>query len=196
MKTQYLALSVASLLISSTAFAEETTVETKSYAYQPIIADAAAVTLTSAGVVAAVSSMKLSDLCGLFDERDERGDCPQKPRSDFTASAALLVSGALTYAFASPTIHAAHGHWDKAGLSFGMRMAPVLAGAALMARGEGDLPMVGLGVLVTGVVAAMVVDAAVLAREPVKTAAATGFVVAPTIDAKNGGAGITASATF
>jgi len=209
MNKTLLSLSVVSLVLSFSAlsFASEpaataTTVatgpnsapsapnaeETRWYGYQPLITDSVAVTLTTAGVLKALTEIGPIDLCGDFDSRTP---CHSAPPPDHTVSTTLLVSGVVTYAFASPTIHAIHGHWDKAGLSLGLRAAPIALAAPLLASGSDGTQRVGGGVLV----AAMVVDDILIAREPTKETAAA-FTLAPTFDAKNGSAGLAAAGTF
>ena len=193
MKKTFLSLSIASLVLSfsTLSFASEPE-ETRWYGYQPLITDSVAVTLTTAGVVKALTEIGPIDLCGVFDSRTP---CHSAPPPDHTVSTTLLVSGVVTYAFASPTIHAAHGHWDKAGLSLGLRAAPIALAAPLLASGSDGTQRVGGGVLLVGLVAAMAVDDILIAREP-KEENAAAFTLAPTFDAKNGGAGLAVGGTF
>jgi hypothetical protein len=82
----------------------------------------------------------------------------------------LILGGMAGYTFGGPVIHAAHGHWDKAGYSLGLRVAPVAGaigiGSALDA-GEATPLLVG-GAALTG----MVLDSALLGYETVAVDAA------------------------
>jgi hypothetical protein len=119
------------------------------------------------------------------------------PRREHTASGALLGTAAVTFVFASPSIHALHGHWGKAAASLGLRAIPLAIGVPLMSdpRPHDTTWGIGLTVLVTGGLAAMIVDDAILAREPVKPPARA-FTVAPTFDTANKGGGLSAVGTF
>ena len=70
---------------------------------------------------------------------------------------------------ATPTIHAAHGHWARAGASLGMRAAVPLFGYATLQAG-GGLGAAGGAIALTaaGAIAAALVDAAVLAYDKVE----------------------------
>lgn len=164
------------------------------YGYQPLVGDMVATTLTTAGVIKALSEIGPINLCGTFSARE---DCPRDPPRDHGVSTALLASGVITYAFASPTIHAIHGHWNKAAASLGLRAAPIALALPLMASGSDDVQRVGAGVLLVGVVAAILIDDVLIAREPPKDkATARALSIGPTFDAKNGGGGVAAAGTF
>lgn len=196
-----IAMTVASLVATS-AHASEPDAEigppkpatTESYGYQPLIGDVVATTLTAAGLVKALSEIGPIDLCGTFSERQ---DCPHRPSPDHTLSTALLTSGVATYFLASPIIHAAHGHWGKAGLSLGLRAAPIALAAPLLANE--DTTGAGALVLLGGIGAAMVIDWTLIANEetkPESSPPARGVSLSPTFDARNGGAGLAAVGTF
>jgi hypothetical protein len=77
----------------------------------------------------------------------------------------LLLAGTAGYALGGPSIHVAHGRWDKAGYSLALRVVP-LASAIGMGEmfGAGD----GAPVLVGGAaLTAMVLDSALLGYETV-----------------------------
>ena len=77
--------------------------------------------------------------------------------------AMLILGGMAGYTLGGPVIHAAHGHWDKAGYSLGLRVAPIAGaigiGSALDAEGATAL-LVG-GAALTG----MILDSALLATK-------------------------------
>ena len=77
----------------------------------------------------------------------------------------LILAGIAGYALGGPMIHAAHGRWDKAGYSLGLRVVPVAAAIGMgEVFGAGD----GAPVLVGGAaLAAMVLDSALLGYETV-----------------------------
>jgi hypothetical protein len=94
-----------------------------------------------------------------------------------------MVPVVPTYLFGAPIVHAAQGHWDKAGASFALRIgAPIALG--YVGSGLGTLTCPGkasdtsnyrcvngasvAGALL-GLVAAVTLDAALLAREKVPT---------------------------
>ena len=91
---------------------------------------------------------------------------PPTDDCDNTTSKILLVSGMAVYGLGGPISHAAHGHWDKAGLSLGLRAAPVMLGSALSAA---DAPRTGMAVLFGGMVAMAVFDDVVIANDEVTT---------------------------
>ena len=93
-------------------------------------------------------------------------------------STALTVSGFAVYALGAPAIHLAHGQPHKVadslvmrvGLPLGGALVGVLAGAAACGRSDDEVPcplITGVLGFVAGGVAAMVLDAAIVAREPV-----------------------------
>ena len=94
----------------------------------------------------------------------------------------LLLGGMAGYTLGGPVIHAAHGHWDKAGYSLGLRVAPIAAaigmGAAFDAR-EATPLLVGSAALT-----AMVLDSALLGYETVAVDPPK-VSVAPSYDAKS-----------
>src|SRR5689334_1483418 len=101
-------LGLVVLLASSNASAEERSddgpePERSWYGYQTLAADGLAITMTGLGVQSAIHE----------STRSGRS-------SSHTTSQMLLVGGSLTYLFAAPTVHALHGHWGKAGGSFGL----------------------------------------------------------------------------
>ncbi len=108
------------------------------YGYQAMLTDAAAVGLM-VGAIAALEPL----FSGAKNNTTE---------VLATASLGVFVVGA-------PTIHAAHGHWGKAGLSLGIRAAPVVLGSLLGHAGE----WISGG----GMIAAMIIDYAFIAHEQV-----------------------------
>ena len=90
------------------------------------------------------------------------------------------VAGVLTVSalvLGGPIVHAAHGNWEKAGGSLGLRLgAPAagalggfLVGSASCPHDDSDVPCsaVGGGIgLIAGAATAIIVDVAVLANEP------------------------------
>ena len=77
----------------------------------------------------------------------------------------LILAGFAGYTLGGPIIHVAHGRWDKAGYSLGLRVVPVAAAIGMGNMfGAGD----GAPVLVGGAaLTAMVLDSALLAYETV-----------------------------
>jgi hypothetical protein len=105
-------------------------------------------------------------------------------QSENWGAAALGVGGIL---LGGPIVHAAHGHWGRAGASLGLRVGAPLAGVSLGAGlgvasgggGKGALDgivyaIVGAGL---GYVAAAAVDIVYLAREDVPEAAPRMFSI-------------------
>jgi len=90
----------------------------------------------------------------------------------------LAIAGLATYVVGGPIVHAAHGHGGKVGLDLGIRLGAPTAGAFTGAglacaaggcRGTyGALGAVAGGLLGIGIgaITAIVIDAAVIAREP------------------------------
>jgi hypothetical protein len=105
----------------------------------------------------------------------------------------LLVSGTAGYALGGPIIHAAHGRWDKAGYSLGLRVVPVAAAIGMgEVLGAGD----GAPFLVTGTaVTAMVLDSALLGYETVAVEAPK-MSLAPSYDPKRGSGSLVFTGTF
>jgi hypothetical protein len=166
------------------------------YGYQPMLADAA--------VLGLLTGSFLTFRMGRFDLCFAGPRCPQTPRPDNTLSNTLLISAATTFALASPTMHAMHGHWGKAGASLALRAAPLVVGVAIAGGAstggaqdrERGLLVFGAGLAVVGPIAAMVIDDAFLAREPVLAKDATSLRVVPTIDLVQRGAGIAMGGAF
>jgi hypothetical protein len=170
-------LGLVVLLCASTASAEEREAPERSwYGYQTLSADGLAITMTGLGVKAAIHE-------GGFDDG-----------SSHTTSKFLLIGGAMGYLFASPTIHALHGHWGKAGASLGLRTAPIALGAGIFAMGGESGQSVGASVLIVGILTALVVDSALVANENVPPPPKVSL--APTFDPKSGAAGVAFAATF
>jgi hypothetical protein len=108
---------------------------------------------------------------------------------------APLIVGIITYPIAAPLVHAAHGRWESAGASLGIRVVAPLGLALLggtisflaLGGGHGG-ELAGLAAVpgavvggALGVVSAIVIDAAVLAREPVATRSETARYRSPPI---------------
>jgi len=95
---------------------------------------------------------------------------------------ALGVSGVL---FGGPIVHAAHGNWGRAGVSFGLRVGAPILGASLGAAlgssggGKGALDAITYGIVggVLGYVAAAAFDIGYLAREDVSGTAPRMFSI-------------------
>lgn len=131
----------------------EPTVE-RWYGWQTLLADTGVLTLAIG-------------LGGAVDERDE------------AAVIGAVVAGVGAFALAGPIVHAAHGHWRKAGGSLALRGGLLLLGGALgYAIGEEscgqyvyDHEGCGIGEgaagLVIGGVLAIIADSAILARDQV-----------------------------
>ena len=118
---------------------------TRWYGYQLVAADLAALTLFGAS------------------QPDSRQpdcvDCGGAWSSVTTSSVGRLAALTL-YGAVGPALHAAHGHWDKAGLSLGLRATPWLIGLG-MREGAGRDQVTVLGSLF-----AMLIDWALIAHEP------------------------------
>lgn len=196
MKHILLAWPLAGLFFTSWALAgepegppEATTARAKTswYGYQALIADVGVVALTTAGGVQALSE----SYCFA-------SSCLGTPRRDHTASESLLGTAAVMFLFASPTIHAVHGQWGNAAASLGLRALPIAIAVPLMAdpRPHTSTWPMGAAVLVAGGLAAMIVDDAAVAREPVTKETARVVAVAPTVDAQSRAGGVVAVGTF
>lgn len=211
MKHLVLVLPLAALFITSSAFARDPEAQptlsldgnaaeraerakTSWYGYQAVIADVAVIGLTAGGGAQA-----------LTESYCFTASCVNAPRRDHTASEALLGTAAVTFLFAAPTIHALHGQWGKAAASLGLRALPVAIAVPLMSdpRPHDSTWPIGAAVLLTGGLAAMIVDDAVLARgrvnhEPVTKPPSRVLSVAPTFDPRGGGrgGGVSAVGTF
>ena len=157
-------------LLAAPAHADEDVVE-DSYRYQVIVSDAASISVALVG--AAVGG--------------DGGDI--RP---------WLVASAVTYTLGAPTIHGVHGNLAHAGISLGVRVSLPLLGmgiGSLAAGNECDgspspcnelgSEKVGYGIAI-GVLAAMVIDAGVIAR-PIRRSLATPAVT-PTMSTTPGGA--------
>ena len=171
-----LGAAILTLLVSSSASAGEPAEtpakpETVWYGWQPLIADGATVALATAGAVQALGE-----------------SYTEGPRREHIASQALLGSAAVTFLFASPTIHAFHGQWGKAAISLGLRTLPVAVAVPLMSESSphGGTWGMGMGVLLAGGLAALIIDDAVLAREPKEPPSRT-LAAAPMITKDSGG---------
>jgi hypothetical protein len=157
----------------SVMFDPEPEYETRSYGWQTAVVDGAAVLFFVAAVHTAFSDVDYY--------------CTQNCRSDGDGdgAAVLGMTGVALYGAGGPTIHAAHGRWGTAAASLGIRALPIVLGVPLM-QGNDDSDA-GAGILLGGMLAAMIVDATVLARErvPVKPQAAAGLHVAPGYDRRS-----------
>jgi hypothetical protein len=138
-----------------------TEVETSWYGWQTLLSDAGAIGLWS--------------LAGVVSEAQYDSASYQSYQA---WSNALTVAGFAVYVLGAPAIHLAHGHGDKVadslvmrvGLPFAGALVGVLAGTAACGRSDDEVPCpVITGVLgfAAGGVAAMVLDAVIVAREPV-----------------------------
>ncbi len=127
-------------------------------------------------------------------------------------NAVAMVAGVTavpTYLFGAPIVHAAHGHCDRAGASLALRIGAPIA-LAYLGSGLGTLACpgkasdtsnyhcvngaTGAGAL-AGLVAAISVDAALLAREKVpRHPSATGW--SPTVSLNRGGFSVGLAAEF
>jgi len=113
-------------------------------------------------------------------------------------SAALADLGVATYFLGGPIVHIAEGHAREAGLSFGLRVGAPLAGGvsgyllgeATCAKDDGEVPCpavtAALGML-SGMVSAILVDAAVLSDDPEPSSPETPHF-APTLSFTKSGA--------
>ena len=147
--------------------AAEPTVE-RWYGWQTLLADTGVLTLA----------------IGLGGRVDERNTA---------AVIGAVVAGLGAFALSGPIVHAAHGHWPKAGGSFALRSGLLLLGGALgyaigqdgCAQYAYDHEGCGIGEgaagLVIGALLAIIGDAAVLAREqvPVSARGAPAFAFTP-----------------
>ncbi|HWZ90356.1 MAG TPA: hypothetical protein VNW92_15945 [Polyangiaceae bacterium] len=158
----------------------ENSTETRWYGYQPALTDAAALGL----MYGALATWRL---CLSL------GDNPPPCNND--ESNQLADASVATYLLAAPVIHGLHGHWDKAGLSLGMRLAPVLfALSASAAQGNRGSSNLAGGTLVVGVFAAMIIDDAWLSRETVPKSSA--WYAAPAVDPKRRSVSLAVGAVF
>jgi hypothetical protein len=146
-----------------------TEIETSWYGWQTLLSDAAAIGLWSVAAVV-----------------DDAQYGSASYRSYQAWSTALAASGFAVYALGAPAIHLAHGRADQAGeslimrvgLPFGGALVGVLVGAGACGRSDDEVPcplITGVLGFAAGGVAAMVLDAVVLAREPVRHPTGSGF---------------------
>jgi hypothetical protein len=112
-----------------------------------------------------------------------------------------LPIGGLTYALGGPIVHLAHGNWGRSAISVGARVALPIVGLAIGANtddgydgssGGSDRTGALLGGVFAGMLAATMVDAALLAYEPVDEGAS----VAPTVSVGKEHAFVGAAGTF
>jgi hypothetical protein len=149
------------------------TTRTSWYGWQTLLADAGVIALWSAAYAV-----------------DEAKYGSSSPQSYDRGTNLLVASGVAVYFLGGPAIHWAHGHGRKGlgslGLRVGLPLGGLIAGALLgsVACGSGDNEFVpcpavigALGFL-GGAVAAPIVDAAVVAREPVTQPADSQFQAA------------------
>jgi hypothetical protein len=117
-----------------------------------------------------------------------------------TAPGALPIGG-LTYALGGPIVHLVHGNWGRSAISVGARVALPIVGLAIGANTDdgydgssGGTDRMGalLGGVLIGMVAATLVDAGLLAYEPV----AESPTVAPTVSLGKDHAVVGAAGTF
>ena len=118
-----------------------------------------------------------------------------------TAPVAIPI-GVLTYALGGPIVHMAHGNWGRSAISMGVRVASPIVGLAIGANaqnsnyddssGGGDRAEALLGGVFVGMLAATLVDAALIAYEPVSESP----TVAPTVSLGKDHAFIGATGTF
>lgn len=97
-------------------------------------------------------------------------------------SVGLLGSSALIYLAAGPLVHLSQHQPTNAGMSAGLRVLPFSVGGTLiLGNSDSREPVAvwtGVGVVLVGGLAAMVVDIAALAWKPLE-AARTSFMIAP-----------------
>jgi hypothetical protein len=147
---------------------------TRWYGYQGAIADITAGAL----MFGAISTFKL---CW--------GTSYAQRSCDNTGPALMLLGSLGTYALGAPVIHVAHGRVDKAALSFGLRAAPWVAAVPLGSADSGATAPVLIG----GMLAAIVIDHAVLAHEPIEEPVVR---VSPMIDPGRGSAALLVERAF
>jgi hypothetical protein len=107
-----------------------------------------------------------------------------------------------TYLLGAPIIHAAHGHWDRAGMSLGMRAGGWFVGAlggASIGYAIDSKDGVGTGAAIgflAGFIAPIVIDAAVLSKEKVAPKPRETTVMPTAGLTPNGGGMVGAAGTF
>lgn len=147
---------------------------TTHYGNQNAVTDGAATALWIGAIVVGLSALN----CAIAD----RSNC-----DDHTLSDVLGWSGVASYALGSPIIHLLHGHPDKAGLSFGLRLA-ALSPAFIKSKAAGPL-------LLGAVLTAMVIDDVWIAREKVEPPKQTVSVL-PVFDPARRAAGLSITASL
>jgi hypothetical protein len=183
-----LALAVAVIASARGARAEDAQA-TNWYGWQTLASDGTAIALWATALAA----------------NDAVYTASQRSTYQTVANVAALA-GFGVYAFGGPIVHARRGHVDKFGssllLRLGLPVAGLLGGGALgwAACGKGnqeDIPcpaVTGAIGLAAGGLAAMVIDAAVVAREPVTGAGAR--FVQPLVLPTAGGAAFALAGRF
>ena len=166
--------------VHSPRFADESRQSARRwYGYQTVISDVLSTSLLFAGA----ASM---DICISPFGRPQGGCHNEVPTL-------LILGGMAGYIFGGPVIHAAHGHWNRAAYSLGLRVVPVAAaigiGAAFDA-GESTPWLVG-GTVLT----AMVLDSALLGYETVALDKPK-VSVAPSYDPRSRGGSLVLTGTF
>jgi hypothetical protein len=126
------------------------------YGWQTLVADACAVGIFAAAWV--VGS-------GGYDQATK------------TRTETLAYISLGTFVLGGPIVHAAHGHWGKAGISFALRVGlPILGAAAAFAATDGSCSNADGGcggaassavVFLFGIATAVTMDAGLLATEPI-----------------------------
>jgi hypothetical protein len=112
------------------------------YGYQAGLADAGAVVLMEAGLANLRICLFADSTC------------------DNRTADRLGLSALALYGFGAPLVHALHGEWGHAGASVALRAAPVGLALVLAPRAPAAAGLAAFG----GMVAAVIIDDAVLAR--------------------------------
>lgn len=172
--------------------------EERWYGWKTITTDGIALTLGTVGVSVGLASMGSIAPCLDFDGNGCSNTGRRADEGGQAIAATLGVGAAATYLLGAPIIHATQGHWDKAGISLGLRALPIAFATPLLASGNDSAQDVGVVVLGVGALAAMAVDAAVVAREDVSPLPQEKprVAVSPTVDAVNKGGGVSLVGTF
>jgi hypothetical protein len=125
------------------------------------------------------------------------------------AYAALVYPGLATYTLGPPIVHAARGHWGKAGASFALRAGSllILTGAVVVSLQDagcdagstssgcgGTNPLLYLGAL--AIPAAVAIDAAVVANEDVPPREVAQWHWSPWLDARARAGGMALQGAF
>ncbi len=167
----------------SAAAVRPSSIETRWYGYEPALTDGVALGLM-------VGALATWHFCLSFSDE------PPAPECSNTASNQFVAASGATYLFAPPLIHALNGHWDKAGLSLGLRGAPLLlAWGASAAQDNRGSSSISAALVVGGTFAAMIIDDAWLSRDTVPKPSVAWYA-APAFDPKNRSASLTAGGTF